>query len=90
MISIKRDQQFVHWVKRVPSSVKSGRCLPQLCKCMERVSTVDRNFPFLLKSTAHMADPKMAKSDGILVVVMPFQANGKNCQTGIRSRRGHA
>lgn len=31
-----------------------------------------------------MEEPRMAKSDGILVVVMPFQANGKvgHGQTG--------
>lgn len=42
-----------------------------------------------------MAEPKMAKSDGFLVVVMPFQANGKwgsarlTLGSWLRNRRGH-
>lgn len=34
-----------------------------------------------------MAEPKMAKSDGFLVIVMPFQANEKqgNARLALRS-----
>ena len=43
----------------------------------------------------HMAEPKMAKSEGFLVVVMPFQANGKwgsarlTLGSWLRNQRGH-